>query len=61
MAKLIVAKLCKYVSTEGGVSYKTLIPSNLYGYFDKCDVGVPHMLSAIIRKVREAPMHVPYG
>ena len=54
LAKLVVAKLCEYVSRVEGLDYKTLIPCNLYGYFDKYEPSVSHMLPAIIRKVHLA-------
>ncbi len=54
LAKLAVARLCDFVSRGEGVSYKTLIPCNLYGLHDKFDPKVSHLLPAIIRKVHEA-------
>ena len=54
LAKLVVAKLCDYVSRSSGIQYKTLIPCNLYGPHDKYDPDLSHMLPAIIRKIHEA-------
>ncbi len=54
LAKLAVARLCDFVSRDGGFNYKTLIPCNLYGLHDKFDPKVSHLLPAIIRKVHEA-------
>ncbi len=55
LAKLSVARLCAFVSEENeGLSYKTLMPCNLYGLHDKFDPKVSHLVPAIIRKVHEA-------
>ncbi|MDF1668514.1 MAG: GDP-L-fucose synthase [Roseovarius sp.] len=55
LAKLAVARLCAFVSEENTqLSYKTLMPCNLYGLHDKFDPKVSHLLPAIIRKVHEA-------
>lgn len=54
LAKLAVARLCDFVSRSDGFAYKTLIPCNLFGLYDKFDPKVSHLLPAIIRKVHEA-------
>ncbi len=55
LAKLAVARLCAFVSEEQPtLSYKTLMPCNLYGLHDKFDPKVSHLVPAIIRKVHEA-------
>ena len=54
LAKLAVARLCDFVSRGEGASYKTLIPCNLYGLYDKFDPKVSHLVPAIIRKVNDA-------
>lgn len=55
LAKLAVARLCAFVSEEqSALSYKTLMPCNLYGLHDKFDPKVSHLVPAIIRKVHEA-------
>lgn len=54
VAKVAVAKLAEYLSAQYGVEYKTLIPCNLYGYWDKFDVNKSHMIPAVIRKIDEA-------
>ena len=57
LAKIVTARLADYLTrSREGLSYKTLIPSNLYGYFDKFDPAVSHLVPAIIRKVHEAKM-----
>ncbi len=54
LAKLAVARLCDFVSRSSEFSYKTLIPCNIYGLYDKFDPQVSHLVPAIIRKVHEA-------
>jgi GDP-L-fucose synthase len=55
IAKCAVARLCEYVSREDAdYRYKTLIPCNLYGRFDKFDPTVSHMIPAVIHKLHSA-------
>ena len=55
LAKLNVAKLCEYVNKENkDFHYKTLIPCNLYGYYDSFSPEKSHMIPAVIRKIYEA-------
>lgn len=55
LAKIMVARLCDYVSREpGGLSYKTLIPCNLYGRHDKFSPTVSHLVPAILQKIHQA-------
>ena len=52
VAKLSVAKLCEYVSKKNSdLKYKTLIPCNLYGKYDKFDSINAHLIPAIIQKM----------
>jgi GDP-L-fucose synthase len=50
-AKVSIAKLCQFAEQQEGLNYKTLIPCNLYGYWDKFDPQKSHMIPAAIRKV----------
>ena len=54
LAKIVGAKLCEFASATAGVSYKTVIPSNLYGPGDNFDPKTSHLLASVIRKVHEA-------
>ena len=54
LAKITGAKLCEYATRSHGVSYKTIIPSNLYGPGDNFRTGSSHLLASVIRKVHEA-------
>jgi len=55
LAKITIARLCGYINQEDpGYHYKTLIPCNLYGRWDKFDPVHSHMIPAVIHKVHEA-------
>lgn len=55
LAKILVARLCDYVVREdASFQYKTLVPCNLYGRYDKFDPKHSHLLPAIIHKIHEA-------
>lgn len=52
LAKVTVARLCEYIGREfHEFQYKTLIPCNIYGRFDKFDPEHSHMVPAIIHKL----------
>ena len=54
IAKILASKLCNYAQSEFGLSYKTLIPCNLYGKYDNFHPIRSHMIPAVIRKVHDA-------
>lgn len=55
LAKIVVARLCEYIGKESEeYRYKTLIPCNIYGPYDKFDPLHSHMVPAIIRKLHIA-------
>ncbi len=55
LAKCVTARLCDYMRTENAsLQYKTLIPCNLYGCYDKFDPKVSHLVPAVIRKLHVA-------
>ncbi len=55
LAKLVTARLCEYIMREdSSYEYKTLIPCNLYGRYDKFDPAYSHLIPAIIHKVHQA-------
>jgi GDP-L-fucose synthase len=55
LAKIMTAKICEYITREDeSYRYKTLIPCNLYGRYDKFDPKESHLLPAIIHKVYQA-------
>jgi GDP-L-fucose synthase len=50
LAKISVAKLCVAASNER-FQYKTLIPCNLYGLWDKFGATEAHLIPAVIAKI----------
>jgi len=57
LAKTVVARFCSYISKEAPeFRYKTLIPCNLYGRWDKFSPEHSHMIPAVIRKLHLAKL-----
>lgn len=57
LAKVVTARLCEYISREDSAfKYKTLIPCNIYGRYDKFDPAHSHLVPAIIHKIYEAKL-----
>lgn len=57
LAKVVVARLCEYIMREDSrYQYKTLIPCNLYGRYDKFDPSHSHLIPAIIHKIYQAKL-----
>jgi len=54
IAKIAGSKLCEFASISHGVSFRTIIPSNLYGPGDSFNPSTSHLLASVIRKVHEA-------
>jgi GDP-L-fucose synthase len=55
LAKITSTRLCEYINKEdSSFKYKTVIPCNLYGKYDKFDPKHSHMLPAVIKKIYEA-------
>lgn len=55
IAKITSTRLCEYINKEDdSFKYKTVIPCNLYGKYDKFDPKHSHMLPAVIKKIHEA-------
>lgn len=52
LAKVMCARLCDYISRQHSeFQYKTLIPCNLYGRWDKFRTEKAHMIPAVIHKL----------
>ena len=52
LAKIVTQRLCEYIHTENNkYQYKTMIPCNLYGCFDKFELYRAHLIPAIINKM----------
>lgn len=57
IAKAGVSRLCDYIVKESSeYSYRTLIPCNLYGRYDKFGEHNSHMIPAVISKIHEAKL-----
>ncbi len=55
LAKIITTRLCEYIHKEDNTFlYKTVIPCNLYGKYDKFSPEHSHMVPAVIKKIYEA-------
>lgn len=55
IAKVFATRLCQYINRENpSLKYKTLIPCNLYGRYDKFSLAHSHLIPAIIHKVHQA-------
>ncbi len=55
LAKLTITRLCEYIAQEDqNYHYKTIIPCNLYGRWDKFDPKVSHMIPGVMRRIFEA-------
>ncbi|HCE99157.1 MAG TPA: GDP-fucose synthetase [Elusimicrobia bacterium] len=58
LAKTVVSRLCAYISKEAPeFRYKTLIPCNLYGRWDKFAPEHSHMIPSVIRKLHLAKLN----
>lgn len=58
LAKITATRLCEYINKENkNYQYKTIIPCNLYGEYDKFDPEHSHMLPAVIKKIHEAKVN----
>lgn len=58
LAKVVVSRLCSYISRENPeFQYKTLVPCNLYGRWDKFSPENSHMIPSVIRKLHLAKLN----
>ncbi|WP_282029923.1 NAD-dependent epimerase/dehydratase family protein [Paracoccus marcusii] len=55
LGKIVTMRLCEFARRENpALNFKTLIPCNLYGKWDKFDPKHSHLVPAIIHKVHKA-------
>ena len=54
VAKISGIKACQAIRNQYGKDYVSLMPTNLYGYFDNFDLKSSHVLPAMLRKFHEA-------
>lgn len=58
LAKIVTTRLCEYINKEDDFfEYKTVIPCNLYGKYDKFSPEHSHMLPAVIKKIHDAKIN----
>ena len=51
IAKISAIKLCEYISKKYNYNYFSLIPSNIYGPYDKFDLKKGHIVGSNIKKI----------
>ena len=55
LSKIFAQRFCQYINYEqNNINYKTLIPCNLYGKYDKFDTEWGHMIPSVIQKIHKA-------
>jgi len=54
IAKISGVKACQAIRNQYNKQYTSLMPTNLYGYFDNFDLKSSHVLPAMLRKFHEA-------
>ena len=56
IAKISGVKACQAIREQYNRDYVSLMPTNLYGYFDNFDLQSSHVLPAMLRKFHEAKL-----
>jgi GDP-L-fucose synthase len=57
LAKITGVKACQAIRKQFNKDYVSLMPTNLYGYFDNFDLETSHVLPAMLRKFYEAKLN----
>jgi len=57
LAKITGVKTCQAIRKQYCKDYVSLMPTNLYGYFDNFDLETSHVLPAMLRKFHEAKIN----
>ena len=57
IAKISGVKACEAIRKQFGKDFVSLMPTNLYGYFDNFDLKTSHVLPAMLRKFHEAKLN----
>ena len=58
LAKIFATRLCDYIArAHPERAYRTMIPCNLYGRYDKFDPSASHLVPAVVEKISEAIRH----
>jgi GDP-L-fucose synthase len=50
IAKIAALKMCRYFNEQYGTNFLSVMPTNLYGQGDSCDLTHAHVIPALIRK-----------
>lgn len=54
IAKIAGLKMCESYNLQYGTNFISVMPTNLYGYWDNFDLETSHVISALIRKMHLA-------
>jgi GDP-L-fucose synthase len=58
LAKIMASRLCDYIRRENpDYQYKTILPCNLYGRWDKFEPEHSHLIPAVIHKLHQAKVN----
>jgi GDP-L-fucose synthase len=57
IAKIAGVKACQAIRNQFNKDFFSLMPTNLYGYFDNFDLKTSHVLPAMLRKFHEAKVN----
>ena len=57
IAKITGVKACQAIRKQFNKDYVSLMPTNLYGYFDNFDLETSHVLPAMLRKFHDAKLN----
>ena len=57
IAKITGVKACQTIRKQFNKDYVSLMPTNLYGYFDNFDLETSHVLPAMLHKFHEAKIN----
>ena len=57
LAKITGIKACQAIRKQFNKDYVSLMPTNLYGYFDNFDLETSHVLPAMLRKFHKAKLN----
>tara|TARA_B100001059_G_scaffold85100_1_gene83169 strand:- start:4655 stop:5608 length:954 start_codon:yes stop_codon:yes gene_type:complete len=57
IAKITGVKACQAIRKQYNKDFVSLMPTNLYGYFDNFDLQSSHVLPAMLRKFHEAKVN----
>jgi GDP-L-fucose synthase len=57
LAKITGVKACQAIRKQFNKDYVSLMPTNLYGFFDNFDLETSHVLPAMLRKFHKAKLN----